>query len=179
MDEAPGIRKGNIEWTKLQEGKDAEKVTTKVNGATKNYDKWFIRQMFRAVGTICALTEFASEDGESLKNTVMLLQIMMADHEEEILLHLKTLGRTNADIAKAYTLFPENQTIHELDGDGHIVQPTHVPDMYANAVGELTTIATAEGERAVLLRNSRMRPPGSRSRCDASLRTSARSCTWT
>jgi hypothetical protein len=38
-----GIRKGNIEWTKLQEGKDAEAMSTKVHKATTKYDKWFVR----------------------------------------------------------------------------------------------------------------------------------------
>ena len=38
-----GIRKGHIEWTKLQEGKDAAAMSTKVHKATTKYDKWFVR----------------------------------------------------------------------------------------------------------------------------------------
>ena len=68
-----GIRKGNIEWTKLQEGKDAEVITTKVHRATTKYDKWFVRQMLRSVEIISALTEFAP-DAEPLVGTVMLFQ---------------------------------------------------------------------------------------------------------
>ena len=33
-----GIRRGHIEWTKLQEGKDAEAMSTKVHKATTKYD---------------------------------------------------------------------------------------------------------------------------------------------
>ena len=105
-----GIRKGNIEWTNLQEGKDAEVMTTKVHKETTKFDKWFIRQMLRTVETICALTEFASQDPDALQGTVLLYQGMMGDHEEEILRHY-----TNADIAKAHTLLPYDLTIHELD----------------------------------------------------------------
>ena len=61
--------------------------------------------MLRGVETICAITEFASQD-EPFVNTVMLYQVLMADYEEEILNHLKTVDYTNADIAKAYTLLP-------------------------------------------------------------------------
>ena len=39
----PGIRKSHIEWTKIQEGKDAEAMSTKVHKATTKYDKWFVR----------------------------------------------------------------------------------------------------------------------------------------
>ena len=89
-----GIRKGNIEWTKLQEGKDAELMTTKVHKETTKFNKWFIRQMLRAVETICALTESASQDPDALQGTVLRNQIMMGDHEEEILRHLKTVCTT-------------------------------------------------------------------------------------
>ena len=140
-----GIRKGNIEWTKLQEGKDAEVITTKVHKETTKFDKWFIRQMLRAVGTICALTEFASQDPDALQGTVLLYHVMIGDHEEEILRQLKTVDYTNADIAKAYTLFPYDLAIHELDDQQNITHPVHVLDMFAYAVVELTTQTTAEG----------------------------------
>ena len=73
----------------------------------------------------------------------MLFQTLMADHEEEILVHHKTLDWNDADVAKAYTLVAN--PIHRLDDNGHIVQPVHVPHMIAYAIGELTTLATAEG----------------------------------
>ena len=167
-----GIRKGNIEWTKLQEGKDAEVITTKVHRATTKYDKWFVRQMLRSVEIISALTEFAPDD-EPLVDTVMLFQTMMADHEEEILVHHMTLDLNGAGVAKAHTLVAN--PIHKLDDNGHIVHLVHVPHMSAYAIGELTTLATAEGGATAYLCNSRVRPPGSRSRCGASSSRSTRS----
>ena len=57
--------------------------------------------MLRGVETICAITEFRPHD-EPFVNMVMLFyQVFMADHKEEILVHLKTLDYTNADVAKA------------------------------------------------------------------------------
>jgi hypothetical protein len=109
-----GTRMGNMQWTKLEEGKDAEAMLTKVHEETTKYVKWLIQQMLRGVETICAITEFAPQD-EPFVNTVMLYQVLMADHEEEILRHLKTLDYTNADIAKAHTLFPYHQAIRKLD----------------------------------------------------------------
>ena len=127
-----GTRKGNVQWTKLEEGKDAEMMTTKVHKATKNYDKWLIRQMPRGVGTICAVTEFAPSD-ELFLNTVMLYQVFMADHEEEILNHLNTLDHTDPDIiAKAYTLFPYHHAIHKLHTENKIVQPVFVSEIFAD-----------------------------------------------
>ena len=52
-----GTRKGDVQWTKLEEGKDAEVMTTRVHKDTTKYDKWFIRQMLRGVETISAVTE--------------------------------------------------------------------------------------------------------------------------
>ena len=89
-----GIRKGNMQWNKLEKGKDAELMTTKVHKDTTKFDKWSIRQMLRRVETICALTEFASQDPDALQGTVLRNQIMMGDHEEEILRHLKTVCTT-------------------------------------------------------------------------------------
>ena len=127
-----GIRKGNMQWSKLEEGKDAEvMMTTKVHRETTKFDKRFIRQMLRGVGTICVLTEFASQDPDALQGTVLRYQCLMADHEEEILRHLKTDDYINADIAKAYTLFPYDVAIHELDDKQNIVHPVYVPDMLA------------------------------------------------
>ena len=133
-----GTRKGNVQWTKLEEGKDAEVMTTKVHKETTKYDKWSIRQMLRGVETICAVTEFAPAD-EPFLNTVMLYQVLMADHEEEILIHLKTLDYTNADIAKAYTLFPYHQAIHKLDNKNKIRPPVYVPEMFADVIVALAT----------------------------------------
>jgi len=160
-----GIRNGNIEWTKLKEGKDAEVMTTKVHEATTKYDKWSVRQMLRSVEIISTLTEFAPDD-EPLVDTVMLFQTMMADHEEAILVHHMTLGLNDAGVAKAHTLVAN--PIHKLADNGHIVHLVHVPHMSAYAIGELTTLATAEGGATAYLCNSRVRPPGSRSRCGAS-----------
>ena len=66
----------------------------------------------------------------------------LADHEEEILDHHETLDWNNAGVAKAYTLVAN--PIHELDDNGHIVHPVHVPHMIAYMTGELTTLTTAE-----------------------------------
>ena len=57
--------------------------------------------------------------------------------------HLETLDLTNADIAKAFTLV--GNPIRKLDDNGNFVHPVHVPHMFAYAIGELTTMATAEG----------------------------------
>ena len=133
-----GTRKGNVQWTKLEERKDAETMTTKVQKATTNYDNWFIRQMLRGVETICAVTEFAPAD-ELFLNTVMLYQVLMADHEEEILNHLKTLDYTDPDIGKAYTLFPYHQAIHKLDNKNELTAHQFVPEMFADVIVALAT----------------------------------------
>ena len=70
-----GIRKGNIEWTKLEEGKDAEVMTTRVHKETTKYDKWFTRQMLRGVETISTVTEFGP--AEPFLITVTLYQTLM------------------------------------------------------------------------------------------------------
>ena len=87
-------------------------MTTKINKETTEFDKWWIRQMLRGVETICAVTEFGPNT--EILNTMMLYQDLMADHEDDILNHLKTLDYGNADVAKACTLLPYNQTIRTL-----------------------------------------------------------------
>ena len=106
--------------------------------------------MLRGVETICAITEFAPQD-EPFVNTVMLYQVLMADHEEEILRHLKTLDYTNADIAKAYTLLPYHQAIRKLDNTNKIVKPVYVSEMFGDAIVELATQTTAEMKTAQLV----------------------------
>ena len=74
--------------------------------ATTAFDKWWIRQLLRGVETICVVTEFGPNT--EFQNTMKIYQDLMTDHEEEILVHLKTLDYDNADVAKAYTLLPCN-----------------------------------------------------------------------
>ena len=62
---------------------------------------------------------------------MLFYQSMMADHEEEILLHLKTVDYTNADSAKAYTWFPYDLANYDLNDEQHIILPVHVPEMFA------------------------------------------------
>ena len=88
-----------MQRTKLEEGKDAEVMLTKVHKETTKYDKWFIQQMLRGVETICAVTELAP--AEPFLNTVMFYQTLMADYEEEILNYLNTLDYTDPNVAKA------------------------------------------------------------------------------
>ena len=99
---------------------------------------------------IVTVIEFASQE-EPFLNTVMLYQVLMADHEEEIPVHLKTVDYTNADIAKAHTLFPYDQAIRKLDNKYKIVHPVYVPDMFADAIVELATQTTAEMKTAQLV----------------------------
>ena len=110
-----GICEGNVQWTKVVEGEENEVMTTTIKKKTTQYDTWWIRQMLRGVETICAVTEFGPNT--EFLNTMMLYQDLMVDHEEEILLHLKTLDYGNADVAKAQTLLPNNQTIRTLDAE--------------------------------------------------------------
>ena len=119
----------------------------KVHKATTNYDNWFIRQMLRGVETICAVTEFVPAD-EPFLNTVMLYQVLMADHEEEILNHLKALDSTDHDIAKACTLFPYHQAIHKLDNKNKLTEHQFVPEMFADVIVALATQTTAEDKTA-------------------------------
>ena len=35
-----GIRKGNVQWTKVEDGKDNKVMTTKINKETTAFDKW-------------------------------------------------------------------------------------------------------------------------------------------
>ena len=106
--------------------------------------------MLRGVETICAITEFAPAD-EPLVNTVVLYQTHMADHEEEILVHLKALDYTNADIAKAYTLFPYHQAIHKLDNKNKLTARQYVQEMLADVIVALATQTTAEDKTAKLV----------------------------
>ena len=56
-----GIREGNVKWTKVEEGKEDEEITTTINKETTKFDKWWIRQLLRACETICAVTEFGGK----------------------------------------------------------------------------------------------------------------------
>ena len=145
-----GTRKDHVQRTKLEEGKEAEMMTTKVYKETTKFDKWCIRQMLRGVETICTLTEFASQD-EPILNTVMLYHVLMTGHEEKVLVHLKTVDYTNADIAKACTLFPYHQAIHKLDNKNKIAKPVYVPEMFADAIVELAIQTTAGMKTAQLV----------------------------
>ena len=57
-----------------------------------------------------------------------LYEVLMTDHEEEILSHLTQLDYDNADIAKAYQFLPINQAVHKL-GEENIETPVYVPAM--------------------------------------------------
>ena len=50
--------------------------------------------------------------------------------------------------AKAYNLFPYNQTIHTLDGQNKIVKPVYVPDIFADVIVALATQTTADDKTA-------------------------------
>ena len=142
-----GIREGNVQWTKVEKGQENEVMTTTIKKETTRFDKWWIRKMLCGVETICAVTEFGPNTPEFL-NTMVLYQDLMADHEEEILNHLKTLDYGNADVAKACTLFPYNQTIHTLDDEDKIRKPVHVPAMFADVIVALATQTTADDKTA-------------------------------
>jgi len=75
----------------------------------------------------------------------------MADHEEEILNHLKKPDYTSADIAKAYNLFPYDQATRKLDNKNKIVHPVYVPEMFADAIVELVIQSTVEMKTAQLV----------------------------
>ena len=92
------------------------------------------------------VTEFGPNT--AFEDTVKIFQDLMRDHEEEILKHLTTLDYGNADVAKAYTLLPNNQTIRTLDDEDKIRKPVHVPDMFADVIVALATQTTADDKTA-------------------------------
>ena len=149
-----GIREGTVKWTKVEEEKDDEEMVTKIKKETTKFDKWWIRQLLRACETICAVTEF----GERTKNftdkgatfrVMSLYELLMTDHEEEILSHLTQLDYDNADIAKAYQFLPINQAVHKLDEE-NIETPVYVPAMFADVLIAMSTETTADNSLAQL-----------------------------
>ena len=149
-----GIREGNVKWTKVEEGKDDEVMATTIKKETTRFDKWWIRQLLRGVETICVVTEFGPRTnnfGDPVKtlSLMSLYELLMTDHEEEILQHLTTLDYGNADVAKAYTLLPINQAIHTLDEE-NIEKPVYVPAMFADVFVAMSTQTTADDKTAQL-----------------------------
>ena len=140
-----GIREGNVQWTKVVKGQENEVMTTKINKETTAFDKWWIRQLLRGVEAICVVTEFGPIT--EFLNTMVLYQLLMADHEEEILLHFKTLDYGNADVAKAHTL---PSSIHALDAEDKIQKPVYVPGMFAGVLVAMVTQTTADDKTAKL-----------------------------
>ena len=149
-----GIREGNVKWTKVEEEKDDEEMVTKINKETTKFDKWWIRQLLRACETICAVTEFGGRtknftDQDATFRLMSLYELLMTDHEEEILSHLTQLDYDNADIAKAYQFLPINQAVHKLDEE-NIETPVYVPAMFADVLIAMSTETTADNSLAQL-----------------------------
>ena len=149
-----GIREGELKWTKVEEGKEDEEITATINKATTKFDKWWIRQLLRTCETICAVTEFGGKtnDFSDKPATLALMQVyelLMTDHEEEILSHLSKLDPDDDAIAKAYQILPLNQAIHKLV-DENIETPVYVPAMFADVLIAMSTETTADNSLAQL-----------------------------
>ena len=149
-----GIREGDVTWTKVEEGKKDEEITTTIDKATTNFDKWWIRQLLRTCETICAVTEFGGKTNNFSDKpaTLALMQtyeLLMTDHEEEILSHLSNLDYEDAAIAKAYQFLPPNQAIHKLV-DEYIQENVYVPAMFADVLIAMSTETTADNSLAQL-----------------------------
>ena len=84
-----GIREGDVQWTNKKD--QVEAFTATINKETTAFDKWWIRQLLRGVETICTITEFKPYAKDFL-NTMMVYTDLMKNHEEEVLVHLKTLN---------------------------------------------------------------------------------------
>ena len=78
-----------------------------------------------------------------------LYELLMTDHEEEILQHLTQLDYDNADVAKAYQFLPINQAVHKLDEE-NIETPVYVPAMFADVIVAMSTETTADDSLAQL-----------------------------
>ena len=78
-----------------------------------------------------------------------LYELLMTDHEEEILSHLTQLDYDNAAIAKAYQFLPINQAVHKLDEE-NIETPVYVPAMFADVLIAMSTETTADSSLAQL-----------------------------
>ena len=102
-------------------------------------------------GTICAVTDELAPADEPFLRTVMLHQVLMADHQEEILNHLSTLDYTDLDIAKACTLLPYHQASHKLDNESKIAQPAFVSEMFTDVIVALAMQTTAEDKTVQLV----------------------------
>ena len=149
-----GIREGELKWTKVEEGKENEEITATINKATTKFDKWWIRQLLRTCETICAVTEFGGKtnDFSDKPATLALMQVyelLMTDHEEEILSHLSKLDPDDDAIAKAYQILPLNQAIHKLV-DENIQEGVYVPAMFADVLIAMSTETTADNSLAQL-----------------------------
>ena len=152
-----GIREGTVKWTKVhkaEEEKEDEEITTKIDRETTKFDKWWIRQLLRACETICAVTEFGGKtknfaDKDATFRLMHVFELLMTDHEEEILSHLTKLDYDNAAIAKAYQFLPINQAIHQLV-DENIQKEVYVPAMFADVLIAMSTETTADNSLAQL-----------------------------
>ena len=149
-----GIREGELKWTKVEEGKEDEEITTTINKATTKFDKWWIRQLLRTCETICAVTEFGGKtnnfsDKPATLALMQVYELLMTDHEEEILSHLTNLDYNDDAIAKAYQILPLNQAIHKLV-DENIETPVYVPAMFADVLIAMSTETTADNSLAQL-----------------------------
>ena len=149
-----GIREGDVKWTKVEEGKEDEEITTTINKATTKFDKWWIRQLLRTCETICAVTEFGGKtnnfsDKPATLALMQVYELLMTDHEEEILSHLSNLDYDDDAIAKAYQILPLNQAIHKLV-DENIETPVYVPAMFADVLIAMSTETTADNSLAQL-----------------------------
>jgi len=149
-----GIREGELKWTKVEEGKENEEITATINKATTKFDKWWIRQLLRTCETICTVTEFGGKTNNfSDKPTTLALmqvyELLMTDHEEEILSHLSNLDYDDDAIAKAYQILPLNQAIHKLVNE-YIQETIYVPAMFADVLIAMSTETTADNSLAQL-----------------------------
>ena len=111
-------------------------------------------EVLRGVETICAVTEFGGRtsnfrDKGATFRFMSLYELLMTDHEEEILSHLTQLDYDDAAIAKAYQFLPINQAIHKLV-DENIETPVYVPAMFADVLIAMSTETTADNSLAQL-----------------------------
>ena len=169
-----GVRKGRIEWLKITkesmdlkknphetEPHETEKQQTAVFPEFTAHDKWFNRQLLKAVEITKTASEFAKKkpgERQDASSTSDLIELL-TQHEEAILKHIyDEVNWTNAKQANAYQFLDD--PYHKPDDARKIRMPVHVPHIYSYTFLGLVTetpqaVHRKPGEAALARRHNR------------------------
>ena len=154
-----GVRKGRMEWIEITKESTDPKVPheteTQQTGVYKevtDYDKWYNRNLLRAVEILQFTTEFASKhnSGQEDISVAADLSKLLTLHEEDILKDILKVNWQNTKQSHVYRFFDD--PYHKLDADDHIMEPVHVPYMMSYFFLSIAsdTTATVKGDDRAL-----------------------------